>query len=96
MSGCLPLSAVHGMLNVEGDRAFECKMQMMQVMELVLGDHDPPPSEQFGDLVRSCLRGSYEVERGKATPVLRLLLPPGEARGTVVAAAGAAGEAVGA
>ncbi len=47
-------------------------------------------------MVRRWLRGSYGVERGKAAPVLRLLLPPGEARVAVGAAAGAAAERAGA
>lgn len=62
----------------------------------MLGGPDPPPNEQFGDLVRSCLEASYGVERGGATSVLRLLLPAREARGAVEAAAGAAAEVAGA
>ncbi len=60
----------------------------MQMMQLMLGGHDPPPSEQFVDLVCSCLGDSYQVERGTAAPVLRLLIPPREARGAAPAVDG--------
>lgn len=59
---CLPLSAVRGLLIVAADRAVSCVLQMG---ELVLEGHHPPPNEHFGDLVHdlsvvcSSLRGSY-------------------------------------
>lgn len=35
---------------------------------------DDPPPELFGDVVRGCLRGSYEVDRWEVVPVWLLLL----------------------
>lgn len=51
--------AWHSVVIVEADRAFECEMQ---VIELVRGGHDPPPNEQFGDLVLICMAVSYGVD----------------------------------